>query len=63
MPFAPPSSQSGDEIKFATVSLTTLVDSPVITGEFLKVVPLAQEPLTEMDIAADSAAALDAPQE
>jgi predicted metalloprotease with PDZ domain len=56
----PIASQSGDEIKFATVSLTTLVDSPVITGEFLKVVPLAQEPLTEMDIAADSAAALDA---
>ena len=44
-----------------TASLTTLVDSPVITGEFLKVVPLAQDPLTEMDIAADSAAALDAP--
>ena len=38
-----------------------LVDSPVITGEFLKVVPLAQDPPTEMDIAADSAAALDAP--
>ncbi len=59
----PVSSQSGNEIKFATVSLTTLVDSPVITGEFLKVVPLAQDPVTEMDIAADSAAALDAPQE
>jgi predicted metalloprotease with PDZ domain len=54
---------SGNEIKFATVSLTTLVDSPVITGEFLKIVPLAQDPPTEMDIAADSAAALDAPQE
>jgi predicted metalloprotease with PDZ domain len=59
----PVTSQSGNEIKFATVSLTTLVDSPVITGEFLKVVPLAQDPLTEMDIAADSAAALDAPAE
>jgi predicted metalloprotease with PDZ domain len=59
----PVTSQSGSEIKFATVSLTTLVDSPVITGEFLKVVPLAQDPLTEMDIAADSAAALAAPQE
>src|SRR5229473_2009174 len=59
----PVTTQSGNEIKFATVSLTTLVDSPVITGEFLKVVPLAQDPLTEMDIAADSAAALDAPQE
>ncbi len=56
-------SQSGNEIKFSTVSLTTLVDSPVITGEFLKVVPLAQDPPTEMDIAADSAADLDAPQE
>ena len=32
----PVTSQSGDEIKFATVSLTTLIDSPVITGEFLK---------------------------
>ena len=59
----PVASHSGNEIKFSTVSLTTLVDSPVITGEFLKVVPLAQDPPTEMDIAADSAAALDAPQE
>ena len=59
----PVASQSGNEIKFATVSLTTLVDSPVITGEFLKVVPLAQDPVTEMDIAADSASALEAPQE
>jgi len=57
----PVSGQSGNEIDFTTVSLTTLVDSPVITGEFLKVVPLAQDPPTEMDIAADSAAALDAP--
>ncbi len=59
----PIASQSRNEIHFATVSLTTLVDSPVITGEFLKVVPLAQDPLTEMDIAADSAAALEAPAE
>ena len=59
----PVASHSGNEIKFATVSLTTLVDSPVITGEFLKVVPLAQDPVTEMDIAADSAAALEAPAE
>ncbi|HUA14183.1 MAG TPA: PDZ domain-containing protein [Verrucomicrobiae bacterium] len=59
----PVTSQSGNEIHFATVSLSELVDSPVITGEFLKVVPLAQDPPTEMDIAADSAAALDAPPE
>ncbi len=57
----PVTSQSGNEIHFATVSLTTLVDSPVITGEFLKIVPLAQDPPTEMDIAADSAAALEPP--
>src|SRR5215475_14320068 len=59
----PVASQSGNEIHFSPVSLTTLVDSPVITGEFLKVVPLAQDPPTQMDIAADSAAALEAPQD
>jgi predicted metalloprotease with PDZ domain len=59
----PISKQSGNEIQFSTVSLTTLVDSPVISGEFLKVVKLSDDPLTEMDIAADSAAALAAPQE
>ncbi len=59
----PITSQSGNEVHFNTVSLTTLVDSPVITGEFLKIVPLAQDPVTEMDIAADSAAALEAPQQ
>ncbi len=51
------------QITFQPASLTTLVDSPVITGEFLKVVKLAEDPLTEMDIAADSAAALAPPQE
>ncbi len=58
-------SQSGGEIKFAPVSLTMLVDGPVITGEYLKVVPLnpGQTPPVEMDVAADSAAALDAPAE
>ena len=58
-------SQSGAEIRFAPVSLTMLVDGPVITGEYLKVVPLnpGQKPPVEMDVAADSAAALDAPAE
>jgi predicted metalloprotease with PDZ domain len=56
-------SQSGNEIKFKPVSLTALVDSPIITGEFLRVVPLADNPPQEIDIAADSAAALDAPAE
>jgi predicted metalloprotease with PDZ domain len=58
-------SQSGGEIKFAPVSLTMLVDGPVITGEYLKVVPLnpGQTPPVELDVAADSAAALEAPAE
>ncbi|MFZ0137636.1 MAG: M61 family peptidase [Candidatus Sulfotelmatobacter sp.] len=56
--------QNGDtQIVFKPTSLTTLVDSPVITGEFLKVVKLADDPLVEMDVAADSAAALEPPQE
>ena len=59
----PIASQSGNEIHFLTAPLTKLVDSPVITGQFLKVVPLASDPPTEMDVAADSAAALDPPQE
>jgi predicted metalloprotease with PDZ domain len=59
----PVASQTAGEIKFKPVSLTTLVDSPVITGQYMRVVPLAQNPLREMDIAADSAAALDAPPE
>jgi predicted metalloprotease with PDZ domain len=59
----PVASQSGTEIKFKPASLTTLVDSPVIAGEYLRVVPLAENPHQEMDIAADSAAALDAPQD
>src|SRR5437899_1679898 len=54
----PIASQSGSEIKFKPASLTTLVDSPVIAGEYLRVVPLAENPHQEMDIAADSAAAL-----
>ena len=64
LPIASSTAENGEmQITFQPVSLTTLVDSPVITGEFLKVVKLADDPLVEMDIAADSAAALDPPQE
>jgi predicted metalloprotease with PDZ domain len=59
----PLASQSGAELKFNPVSLTMLVDSPVIAGEYLRVVPLSENPLQELDIAADSAADLDATQE
>jgi predicted metalloprotease with PDZ domain len=59
----PVASQSGTEISFQVVSLTTLVDSPVLAGEYLRVVPLAENPPQEMDIAADSPSALEGPQE
>ena len=59
----PVASQNDQEIKFQPVSLTTLVDSPVISGQYFRVVPLSENPTQEMDIAADSAAALDAPQD
>ena len=54
--------QSGDEIQFKPVSLNRLVDSPVIAGEYLRVVDVTPpgEPIRHvMDIAADSEAALD----
>ncbi len=57
----PVASQSGDEIQFAPASLTTLVDSTLIAGEYLRTVPLAENPTVEMNIVADSLAALDAP--
>lgn len=57
----PVASQNDQEIKFQPVSLTTLVDSPVISGEYFRVVPLSENPTQQMDIAADSAAALEAP--
>jgi predicted metalloprotease with PDZ domain len=54
---------NGSDLHFAPAPLTTLIDSPVLAGEYLKAVPLAQTPPTELDVAADSAAALEAPQE
>jgi predicted metalloprotease with PDZ domain len=59
----PIASATGSDIQFQPTSLTTLVDSPVISGEYFRVVPLAENPRQEMDIAADSAGALDAPQD
>lgn len=61
----PVASQSRDEVRFNSASLYTLVDSPVLTGEYLKAVPLneGQTPPVELDVAADSAAALEPPAE
>jgi predicted metalloprotease with PDZ domain len=55
-----------NEIHFAPVSLTMLIDGPVLAGQYMKVVPLTspnENPPAELDLAADSAAALEAPQE
>ena len=56
-------SQQGDDIDFAPVSLTTLVDSPVLAGEYFRTIALAPDvqPPHRLNIAADSAAALEIP--
>ena len=54
----------GDHTAFEPVSLTTLVDSPVIAGAFYRNIPLTApgvQPSNEIDIVADSAAALALP--
>ncbi len=52
--------EQGGFIEFRPVPLDQLVDSPVISGEYFKVVPLAPEvaPPHRLDMAADSEAAL-----
>lgn len=57
----PGARQSGDTLEFAPVKLNTLVDSPVIAGRFFRKIDLTpgQNPSHEVDIAADSVAALE----
>jgi predicted metalloprotease with PDZ domain len=59
----PGAKRSGDTIAFDPVPLNMLVDSPVLTGAHFRVIPLTpgQTPPHEMDIAADSDAALAMP--
>jgi predicted metalloprotease with PDZ domain len=60
----PVANQTGDDIHFAPISLTMLVDGPVIAGEYLKVVPLSSDATpAELDVAADTPGALAAPPE
>lgn len=61
----PGAKQNGDTIEFAAVPLNTLVDSPVIAGKYFRAIQLTpgQDPSHELDIAADSAAALAMPPE
>ena len=56
----PRSSSAPGEAKFTLASLTTLIDSPVLMGEYMKKLPLQEgkTPTHQLDIAADSEAAL-----
>jgi len=56
-------SQTEEQIEFAPTSLTLLIDSPVIAGAHFRTVPLATQLSVphEMDLAADSEAALQIP--
>ena len=58
----PVTKESSDSIEFETVSLTTLVDSPVLAGTYLKTYDLSpgQKPAHKINIAADSAAMAEA---
>lgn len=57
----PVASQSGNTITFSPVPLDLLVDSPVQSGEFVRVYPLnpGGKPPHEVDVASDDAWALD----
>ena len=61
----PGAKQNGDTIDFSAVPLDTLVDSPVLAGRFFRKIDLTpgQNPDNEIDIAADSQAALAMPPE
>jgi predicted metalloprotease with PDZ domain len=49
--------EDGQTIYFKEASLSTLVDSPILTGKYFNKVKLLEEPPHELDIAADNQAA------
>jgi predicted metalloprotease with PDZ domain len=51
--------QVGGRLNFAPVSLERLIDSPVLAGEFFRVLPLASSWPAELDITGDTQAAVD----
>jgi predicted metalloprotease with PDZ domain len=59
------SKQDAGTIEFTPVPLNTLIDSPVLCGRYFRVIQLTpgQTPAHEIDIAADSQAALEMPPE
>jgi len=62
----PVASQSGNQVLFKAISLDMLVDSPIIAGEYYRAIDITPpgEPIHhELDMAADSEAALNMSQE
>jgi len=57
----PQTTASGGEIQFGQVSLTTLIDSPVLAGRYFRTEALGGTPAVYLHLAADSAAALAMP--
>lgn len=57
----PPTSSTSDALQFSSVSLTTLIDSPVLAGRHFKTLPLGGTPAVYIHLAADSEAAIDIP--
>ncbi len=57
----PVTRQDGNRIEFEPVSLTTLIDSPIIAGRFLRTIPLADNGREHLTLSADSSQALGLP--
>lgn len=51
--------ETGARLNFAPTSLERLIDSPVLAGEFLRIIPLASSWPAELDVTGDSQAAVD----
>lgn len=54
----PIASKTADRIDFNPVSLTTLVDSPIVAGDYQRIVPVGDNGNEHVTITADSASAL-----
>ena len=57
----PISKRSGNTVSFSPVALDLLVDSPVQSGQFMRVFPLSPRPPQELDVLSDDAWAVDVP--
>src|SRR5450755_1566861 len=54
----PVKAQNGDRIDFGPVSLTTLVDSPIVAGAFMRIIPAGDNGREHVTVTADSQSAL-----